>query len=217
VPVNITVNGADLVIGEPATIRAGGEVSLSLFKFFLTDPRLLAAGGAEVEAELVSAAGLPLPYGLALVDADDESSQLLRLAAPPGTYESLRVSVGVPEPCNGGDPTLQVYPLNADGDMWWTWGNQYMFVRIEGNRRASGAAEAEPFFYHVGFQPAFATVTLPGALGVGASPTTASVKLELDVDRLIEPRDGSAPTGKHDTLEGWIIDNIDDNQVFSLK
>jgi hypothetical protein len=215
--VDLTVNGAALVVGEPAVTRAGSELRLSLFKFFLTQPQLLAAGGTEVEAELVGESGLPLPYGLSLIDADDESTQLLRLAAPAGTYEGLRISVGVPEPCNGGDPTTHVFPLNADGDMWWTWGNQYMFVRVEGEKGAPGAPEPEAFFHHVGFQPAFVTVTLPAALSVSASPTTASVKLGLDVDRLIEPRGDGAPTGKHDTFEGWIIDNIDDNQVFSLK
>ena len=73
---------------------------------------------------------MPLPYGLLLVDADDEASQLLRLAAPAGTYEGLRISVGVPEPCNGGDPTTHVHPLNADGDMWWFWGSQFLFIRV---------------------------------------------------------------------------------------
>ena len=60
-------------------------------------------------------------------------------------------------------------------------------------------------------------MTLPVALSVGPSPTTASVELGLDVDRLIEPRTESAPTGTHDTFDGWVIDNIDDNQVFSLQ
>lgn len=217
VPLDVTVNDAELVMGQAAATRAGSEYRLSLFKYFLTQPKLLAAGGTEVEAALVGAEGAPLPYGLQLVDADDETTQVMHLAAPAGSYEGLRISVGVPAPCNGGDPTTQVFPLNADGDMYWTWGAQYMFIRIEGFLRETTGAPENPFLHHVGFEPAFVSVTLPAALVVSETPATASVTLGLDVDRLLEPRAGSTPSGKHDVLDGWVIDNIDDNQVFSLK
>lgn len=216
VPLGVTVTGSKLVIGEAARTRAGSEYRVTLFKYFLSQPTLIAVGGAEVATELLTMDGLLAPYGLLLVDAEDDT-QVLSLAAPAGAYEGLRFSIGVPAPCNGWDPTLHAFPLNAGSDMYWTWGEQFMFIRLEGAERPSSADAWSTLRHHVGFEPAFVTLTLPAALTVTEGTSTAGVMLSLDVDRLLEPRDGTKPAGQHAVVEGWIVDNIEDNQVFTLK
>ena len=88
-----------------------------------------------MSAELVDAAGKPLPYGLALVDLDKPDSLTLRLRAPAGEYDRLSLSIGVYPACNSGpQPAALVYPLNAGGGMTWTWTLGYIFVFMEGNK-----------------------------------------------------------------------------------
>ncbi len=94
----------------------------------------------------------PLPLRPSLVDADAEiDAASYGWAAPVGTYEGRVSAWECLNPAGDGDPAAQDFPLNADGDIWWSWGNQYMFVRIEGNRRVLPATRAGPFFYHVSF------------------------------------------------------------------
>jgi hypothetical protein len=85
----------------------------------------------------------PRPYGVALVDLDDAASQSLTIAAPGGDYMGLELGVGLPAACNAGDPTTRAFPLNADSDMFWTWGSQYMFIRAEGSLESNGASGHE--------------------------------------------------------------------------
>lgn len=199
-------------MGEPsASGRNGREFRLSLFKFFVSQVALLDALGNATEARLVAADGTPEPYGLHLVDAEDASTQILRLSAAPGDYRALRLGVGVPEPCNR-MAVDQVFPLNPDSDMFWSWGGQFMFVRIEGSSRPNAGAGWVPFVYHVGFQPAFGVVTVPGVLPVGSAQTLA-----LDVDRLLESDSNTLPSPQHSVPDGWVVDNLESNGVFSLQ
>ena len=214
-PVQITVNGAPAVIGEPGIGRTGREFQLSLFKFFLSEPALLAEGGAEARAQFVTADGTPEPYELHLVDADDPATQVLHLSTEPGAYTALHFGVGVPTACNWMSGTDQVFPLNPDSDMFWTWGSQFMFIRIEGNSRASASDAWAPFMYHVGFDQAFSSLTVPGAITVGASGTGPT--LSLDLDLMLQTDEDGLPSAKHSVPDGWVVDNIENNQAFTLE
>lgn len=214
-PTRITVSGTAAVVGEPGVARTGREFRLSLFKFFLSQPVLLSADGTETKAQFVNAAGAPEPYELHLVDADDAATQLLRLQTASGNYTALRFGVGVPAACNVMSSTAQVYPLNPDSEMFWDWGSRFMFIRIEGNTRAAAVAAWEPFMYHVGFDQAFTTLTVPGAInaiGGGVGPT-----LSLDIERMLETDAGTLPSPQHGVFDGWVVDNLDENQAFTLQ
>ncbi len=214
-PVRITVSDTALVIGEPATGPSGRQYKLSLFKFFLTRPVLVDASNRESQAELLGADGTVLPYGLQLVDADEPATQQLRLAAAPGSYTALRFGVGVPAACNSVSAARQVFPLNPDSDMAWTWGSQFMFIRIEGEARSGLEAAWGTLLYHVGYQPAFADVAVSGTLTVSAEGTGPA--LVLDIERLLAYPAPNLPPGKHTVPDGWIPDNLETNQVFSLQ
>jgi hypothetical protein len=214
-PVRITINGAAAEVGVPGAGREGREYRLSLFKFFVSQPALVTAEGAEAEAQLITAEGAPLPYGIHLVDADDATTQVLRLATDAGSYTALRLGVGVPRACNWISTTDSIFPLNPDSDMFWTWGSQFMFIRIEGSTRPDSTAEWTSFLYHVGFDPAFATLTIPGSLQVG--PSGSGPTLSLDVDLMLATGDDPLPPPKHAVPDGWVVDNLEARQAFTLK
>jgi hypothetical protein len=214
-PVTITINGAPADVGVAGAGRDGREYRLSLFKFFVSEPTLVAASGLEAPAQLVSAEGAPLPYGLHLVDADDPTTQQLHLATDMGSYTALRLGVGVPAACNAMPVTNQVYPLNPDSDMFWTWGSQFMFIRIEGSTRTSSSGEWAPFLYHVGYDPAFVSLTIPGAIQVG--PGGSGPTLSLDIDLMLANGSEPLPAPKHAVPDGWVVDNLEANQAFTLQ
>jgi hypothetical protein len=217
-PIRITVNQAPMTIGAPAAGRSGLEYKLSAFELFLAEPALVDQNGGEAKAQIVGPDGKPLAYGLQLVNADDPTTQTLRLAVQPGSYSALKLGVGVPADCNATSSTSAVYPLNPDGQMFWSWGSQFLFIRIEGATRTPPATDFTTFFHHVGYDPAYTHVTVPGALSVatsGVGPT-----LNVDVDRLLAGGDGSTipvPSGSHGVPDGWVVDNLETQQVFTLQ
>jgi hypothetical protein len=209
------MNQAPLSIGSPAASQSGTEYNLSLLKLFLSEPVLVDANGHESKAQLVGADGKPLPYGIQLVDADDLATQLLHVAAAQGSDVALLFGVGVPAACNAVSSASAVYPLNPDSEMFWTWGSQYLFVRIEGSLRTPPSAQWSTFFHHVGYDQAFAKVSVAGAITVGASGVGPT--LSLDVDRMLGSNGSEMPSGKHDVPDGFVSDNLENNQAFTLK
>ncbi len=213
-PIELTIGGQPVVIGEASSLPSGPVYQLSLFKLFLTQPVLVDAAGREATGQIVDANGSPLPYGVQLIDAEDASSRSWRIAVANGSYSRLRFGVGVPQPCNSPTYTNLVYPLNPDGEMFWTWGSQFLFVRIEGTVRPSPNEGFSPLVYHLGFDAAFAHVTLKGDLTV--ADNSAGPTLELDVARMLATDAGGLPEAKHNVPEGWIADNLEDG-AFRLR
>jgi hypothetical protein len=214
-PIRLVIGSTVAEIGVPAAAPNGRELELSLFKFFLTQPVLVAASGEETHGQLVGADGKPLPYGVQLVDVEDPSTQALRIVAPEGDYAQLRFGVGVPPGCNSPSNTDRVPPLNPDSEMFWGWAAQFMFVRIEGNTRPSPNQAQVAFLYHVGFDAAFAHIIVEGALsvrGVSGGPT-----LELDIARMLATEAQMLPMPQHAVPDGWVSDNLESNQAFSLR
>ncbi|HEY5375629.1 MAG TPA: MbnP family protein, partial [Polyangiaceae bacterium] len=132
-PIEIVGAGVPLMTGQAVTPATGTPYKLSLLKLYFSSPVLLRNDGTRVAAQLVDVNRAPRPYGIALVDLDAPASQSLTIAGPAGDYVGLELGVGLPPACNAGDPTTRAFPLNADSDMYWTWGSQYMFMRVEGS------------------------------------------------------------------------------------
>jgi hypothetical protein len=216
-PVSITINGVPAEVGAAGAGRDGREYRLSLFKFFLAEPALANAGGQETPAQLLTAQGTPAPYGVHLVDLDDPTTQIVHLSTEIGSYAALRLGVGVPSACNSIRSTDQVYPLNPDSDMFWTWGSQFMFIRIEGSTRPGADGEWTPFLYHVGFDPAFADLTIPSERAIGVTASGTGPTLSLDLDLMLATSGEPLPMPKHNVPDGWVVDNLENNQAMTLK
>ncbi|HEX7452109.1 MAG TPA: MbnP family protein [Polyangiaceae bacterium] len=213
-PIEIVGAGAPLTTGQAVTPATGTPYKLSLLKLYLSSPVLLKSDGTRVAAQLVDVNRVPRLYGIALVDLDAPASQSLTIAGPAGDYAGLELGVGLPPACNAGDPTTRAFPLNADSDMYWTWGSQYMFIRVEGSLGGNGAWSS--FALHVGFQQAYRAVRVTGALSLTPS-AVGSPKLQLDIDRLLRAPAGADPTGadSHEGPDEWVADNAA-NGAFTL-
>jgi hypothetical protein len=190
-------------VGQEVTRSDGRPYKTSLFKFFVAEPRLVRADETRVAAQLASPEGPPLPYGLYLADAEQENE--LHVLAPPGAYIALELGLGVPASCNRGDPTVRVYPLSADSDMYWSWGAQYMFQRIEGSIQMNGTWTA--FLAHFGFDPSYRVVRMSGAIELPAMENIGI--LSFDLDAYITPPSGvTEQTVNHLVPPEWMVENL---------
>ena len=219
-PIQFAVNQSPMTIGTPAAGRTGLEYKFSALELFLAEPAFFDANGQEFKGQIVAGDGKPLPYGIQLVDADDPTTQNLRLAVPQGNYTSFKLGVGIPAGCNAVSSTDAVYPLNPDSQMFWTWGSQFLFIRVEGAERMPPATDFTNFFHHVGYDQAYTHVTLPGAISVGASGTGPTLSIDLDL-MLAGSASGSSsaavPSGSHSVPDGWVVDNLETQPVFTLR
>ncbi len=203
-PVALRVGGAPLVLGEEVTRSDGTPWRLSLLKFFLAEPTLHRADGTTARAQFVDESGAPLAYELALVDADLDNT--LRLSAPSGEYRTLAFGVGVPAVCNQTDPTTGVFPLSTDGGMYWSWGFQYTFSRVEGHLRL--AETWEGFTYHFGLDICYRVVTSEARLQLSGNTSTAAA-LTFDVEAFLTPPTGiEAAPGHLMAPAEWMLDNL---------
>jgi hypothetical protein len=208
-----------LAAGQPAragqeVLRADGvTVKLSLFHAFLADPWLLDASGRWVKAQLTDGHGTPLPYGLALIDLEKPAS--LGVAGPPGNYAGLQLGVGVPAACNHGDSTRRAPPLDADSDMYWSWGSQYLFIRLEGTTHTVMTPAPRLLELHMGLDPFYRNALVAGSLDLGrdASPRT----LVFDLDGLLRPDDAKAAPINAFNVPEWVPEHIARGAVLRWK
>jgi hypothetical protein len=212
-PVVFRAAGEPLRLGQELVRSDGVREKFSLVRVFLSQPVLIDGRGGRVPAQIVDGQGRPLPYGVLLVDPEKAPS--LSLLAPAGRYTGLALGVGLPAACNAGDPTRRVYPLNADGEMYWTWGSQYLFVRLDGFVRATGSDAWSPFLMHMGFDPLYRTARLSGAITAGRQLTGPTIV--FDIDALIRPDGpGAAPADGAPTPD-WVADHISAGAVLSFE
>jgi hypothetical protein len=214
VPVKLVVGSAPLAMGAALVGANGAEYQLSLLKLFLSEPAFVDGAGNTAPAQFLSADGKPAAYGLHLLDAADPATQVLHLAATPGSYAGLKFGVGVPEACNSASSTSLVYPLNPDSDMFWTWGSQFMFVRLEGRQRQPDTAWSS-LVLHVGYAPSFAHVQAAGAITVGVGVPGPS--LYFDLGKVLENSGEAVPNSPHTAPDGWVPDHLETRAPFTLK
>lgn len=205
------VGEAPLILGQEFEVGEG-KYNLTTLKFFLAEPTLTTEDGSLVPAQFVSQKGDPTPYNVVLVDAEQESSLALSIAAPPGSYAGLTLGLGLPAPCNASDPTLATYPLSLDADMFWAWGTQYMFQRVHGKAWVDESWQS--LVYDVGFDASYRTIHLNYALGPDSGAPPA--RLAFDASAFFD-----APPGEeillmnHALAPEWILQNLA-TEAFSL-
>ena len=90
-----------------------------------------------------------------------------------------------------------------------------MFIRLEGVSRANANGQWAPFSYHVGFDEAFTTLTIPAAIEVAAQGT--GPRLSVAIDRLIEPTSAPLPRPTHNGADTSIINNLQTKHPFTLQ
>ncbi|YCM43111.1 MbnP family protein [Verrucomicrobiaceae bacterium 227] len=156
-----------------------------------------------------------LPDQFAWLDAKSRRTTFTLSDVPPGTYKSLRFSVGVPKDMNHGDPAKLAAdsPLNPNlNNLHWDWAGGYIFLALEGRYRAPDK-ELKGFVYHLANDNNLSRIQL--ATGFRIKSATA-IALSFDLKNLLShPRplsfekDGSS-THSHpgDAIASALIANL---------
>ena len=183
------LEGKPFVFGEPNALSSGAEVTPLNFRFYVSHVALLTAAGASVPVDLVSASGALEPYDVHLFNAEEPTSQVLRVLAPAGTYVGLSFTLGLDDACDSGAPGDREPPLTDTSQLTWPHTQGYLFLRLETQVDTSadaghdGGAPAIPPAIHMGGTPGRLlapriTVTGGLALSTGA-PTTRTVTVDV--------------------------------------
>ncbi|MEM1414526.1 MAG: MbnP family copper-binding protein [Myxococcota bacterium] len=137
-------DGADEIECDDVIAGAGADaVDLQLrdARFYVSNVRLVTAGGAEVPMAIDQVSPFQTP-DLALLDfeascseaGDAETNHTVVGTVPAGEYTGLRFTVGVPFELNHLDQAsmdpLPPEPLRPTG-MWWNWQGGFKFMRID--------------------------------------------------------------------------------------
>ena len=119
--------------------RTASTISVTDFRFYVSNLRLLTAAGAEVPVALEQD-GLWQHEDVALLDFEDGSGRCADGTAEvrdvvtgtiaPGDYVGVRFDLGVPFGLNHREVTVAPSPLNLTR-MFWSWNGGYKFARIE--------------------------------------------------------------------------------------
>jgi len=138
---------------QPYQTASGDRVTISRFRFYLTDLGLRLGDGALY----------PVPNGNYLIDAEDTASLHLRLAIPDGkTVQGLEGLIGVDSATNSAGAGGGA--LDAGKGMYWAWHSGYIHAKLEGTC-ASCRTRGHAYELHLGgFKEPYATqrpVVLP--------------------------------------------------------
>lgn len=188
------VVGSDPLVLETRTYTspAGEPFTVSNFRYYLSNFRLIRADGSEY--------AVPDSYFLVreLRPTDpwtDTGKHIVLDSIPVGQYTGLSFLIGVDEARNTAG--AQVGALAPSNHMFWDWRQGYIFLQMEGHSPASGDPVAHVLSFHIG------DFAAPNNLRAVAPPLpagsatiqvqggrTPALKLRTDLQRLLV---GSTP------------------------
>lgn len=142
----------DFVVNKNYLNANGDSVSLSTFKYFISNVELVRADGSTFQE--------PDSYHL-LVAANTSASETFTISdIPAGTYSKIRFRVGV-DAVRNSSTADKAGDLDKDHDMTWDWNTGYTFVLALGKYYKPGASPAfQDFTYLVGKDAQYRTVEL---------------------------------------------------------
>ncbi len=152
---------------------------VEFLRLYLSDMRLVGTNG-EVVVDPVR-----------LLDLDDGPFQL-DVKVPAGTWNGVRVGLGLPPELNHTDPSLygSEHPLSVNTGMSWNWANGYKFVLFDGRYNPDPQSTAPllaPFSVHTGMDTCYKQVDLfpPLPFTTEANAVT-NLTLRIDVDGFLQ-------------------------------
>jgi uncharacterized repeat protein (TIGR04052 family) len=140
IPFAPTVGSAPFACGQtyPAMGAEATTITPRDFRFYVHDVQLVKTDGSFVPVELTPD-DVWQYENVALLDFEDftggcqdgtpETNTTLRGIVPPGTYDGVAFTIGVPDAMNHVDLTTQPAPLNLTG-LWWDWKLGHVFMAI---------------------------------------------------------------------------------------
>lgn len=109
------------------------------FRFYITEVALIDENGQAIPLQLEQD-GKWQYQNVALLDFEDKSGACSNGTVetrnkvvgtiPPGNYQGLQFTLGIPAELNHEDATLAASPLNLTS-LWWNWRGGYKFMRLD--------------------------------------------------------------------------------------
>jgi hypothetical protein len=179
--INPVIGSAPLNYSSIFTTTTGERFTLSMFRYYLSNIRLIKSDGSEY---LISNKYL-------LVTPSTTNYDLGKV--PVGDYKGLKFSVGIDSITNHGDPT--VYPVTnplaiQSPGINWSWNAGYIFMMIEGSCDTTVANTdtltygqfSHGMFFHIGTDMFYKNVDLStSAFSVTSSAAKAiTIKTNLN-------------------------------------
>jgi len=199
-PFDLVYNRQGFIYGDANAVPGGTVVPLNV-RFFVSDVMLLRAGAEPpLPVDIVTEAGVPQPYGVHFFNAEDPSSRVMRVLAPPGAYTGITFLLGLADVCNSPIAAGRVAPLSDASQMSWGPPFGYLFLRYEG-RNSPSNVPGVPSMIHMGGYPRvlFAPrMRVDGALSIpegGPGSFSKSMQLAMDQVFLASTTDTTATTG----------------------
>lgn len=160
---NAKVGEQDFACGESYSGLGTSETTMTPtdFRFYVSNVALIDASGNAVPLTLEQD-GKWQYQNIALLDFENKTGPCANGTAetrnqvvgtvPPGEYQGLQFTLGVPSELNHEDATLAPSPLNLTS-MWWNWRGGYKFVRVDLDNQSTamnGEATKEEGMSHEG-------------------------------------------------------------------
>lgn len=125
-----------LQLNNTYTDSVNGNIQIGVCKYYLTNIVLIDSNNREVV----------LPESYYLVNESLETSKVIRVNIPEGSYKSIRYLIGVDSTRNVSG--VQSGALDPALGMFWTWVSGYIQAKLEGNYADFG--ESGAFIHHIG-------------------------------------------------------------------
>jgi hypothetical protein len=165
---------SNLVLGSTYNNPFGEPITISQFKYYITNISLIAANGAEEK----------IPDTWFLVNQKMDSSLVLSLSVAGRQFTAIKFLIGVDSIHNvSGVQTGALDPANA---MFWTWNTGYVMAKLEGTSPLSKEPGTGVSYHIGGFRTGENTIreiVLRFPMPLVLSDTAAS-EIEIDADAM---------------------------------
>ncbi|MEN8737508.1 MAG: MbnP family protein [Akkermansiaceae bacterium] len=154
---------------------------------------------SEFALQKVDGSWVTLANQFAYLDVSKHRTSLTLKEVPPGSYQAVRYSLGVPKKENHADPTSLVakHPLNPNlNQLHWDWTGGYIFLALEGRYRKANQ-ELSGFVYHLANDQNLSRTSLPARFTI-KSHTVIGLVFDLE-SLLTRPRAISFQKDGHST------------------
>jgi hypothetical protein len=188
VVVDPTYADKPVVLGEPLALPTGGTLTVSNFRFYVSDFQVVIGDDQLVAVDIVTPDGTPAPYNVHLVNAESASEMTFRLAVPARDYTGMSFLFGLNDDCNRRSPGASQPPLTFQSQMTWPPPFGFLFLRYEG--KVMGATGQDAPLSKVAMAAFPAYVFAPRLHALGAFSVTSgpgnTVHLRVALDEILK-------------------------------
>lgn len=132
------------------------DVTAQYFRFYVSQVKLVTSDGRRVPLDL-DQDGTWQRRDVAFLSFEDAGTNCANGSpqkrdeivgtAPPGSYDGIEFTLGVPDDLDHADATIAQSPLNLS-DMFWSWQDGYKFLRFDA--RVNGGGRSAAYIFHLG-------------------------------------------------------------------